>query len=100
MLIWGIPLYMRFVFWMYTYPPPMGILLRYVEFDKDCVSRTTMGFSGKQHLKQNVNLPGYTLASAAPPPSYKPQITALQADFSHFSGVVIKMITESITSPK
>lgn len=69
----------------------MGILSRYVEFCGDCVSRTTMPFSGKQHLKQNVNLPGYTLAPAAPTPSYKPQITALQADSSHFSGVVIKI---------
>lgn len=64
------------------------------------VDASTMGFSGKQHLKQNVNIPGYTLASAAPTPSYKTQITALQADSSRFLGVVIKMNTESITSQK
>lgn len=82
----------------------MGILLRYVEFGKDCVSRTTMGFSGKQHLKQNVNPPPLIMMSAAADPiiqtANRPQISTIYADSNHFSGVVIKMITESITSPK
>lgn len=46
----------------------MGILLRYVEFGNDCVSRTTIGFSDKQHLKQNVNLPPLMMMPAAADP--------------------------------
>lgn len=67
------------------------------------VDTSTMPFSDKQHLKQNVNLPPLMMMPVAGNPiiqtAHKPQIATLQADFSHFPGVTLNNINAVITSP-
>ena len=62
------------------------------------------GFSRIKSDFNNVNLPAYTLAPAVPlfhhTDRIKPQITALQADSSHFSGVTLKWYQRSHFKPK
>lgn len=69
-----------------------------------CVRRLDRGFSRIKSDFTNVNLPAYTPAPAAPyaiiQTAYKPQITTLHADSSHFSGITLKCINEAITSRK
>lgn len=84
-------------------PPPMGSFD--IKNEAYCVRRLDRGFSRIKSDFNNVNLPAYTLAPTAPISSYRPKasnkshkISTLQADSSHFSGVTLKCINETITS--
>lgn len=71
------------------------------------VDRTARRFLTLKSEKYNVNLPGYTLTPTTPIPSYRqqtsnksPKITTLQADYSHFSAMILKRYQWSHFKPK